>query len=172
MKLLSTTFLATLIATGAMAQNDCAAGRTLADGKLTVATGNPAYFPWVIDDAPESKQGFEAAVAYAVAGRMGFGDDQVVWVRSSFDQATSSRQAVTARGQVLHLPSNGFCIARLAVSGGVRATPGIRHSIPAARRFSASILLASTRMAALEMLAVVRLQRRTSALPSTPSQSC
>ena len=54
---------------------------------LTIATGNPAYFPWVIDDAPESKQGFEAAVAYAVADKMGFSDDQVTWVRSSFDQA-------------------------------------------------------------------------------------
>ena len=87
MKLLSTTILATLLATAAIAQSDCAAGRTLEDGKLTVATGNPAYFPWVIDDAPESKQGFEAAVAYAVAERMGFSDDKVVWVRSSFDQA-------------------------------------------------------------------------------------
>ena len=56
-------------------------------GKLTIATGNPAYFPWVIDDAPESKQGFEAAVAYAVAERMGFADGDVVWVRTSFDQA-------------------------------------------------------------------------------------
>ena len=87
MKLLSTALISALLATGAYAQSDCAMGRTLTDGKLTVATGNPAYFPWVIDDAPESKQGFEAAVAYAVAERMGFGDDQVVWVRSSFDQA-------------------------------------------------------------------------------------
>lgn len=87
MKLLSATILSTLLATSAFAQGDCAAGRTLSGGKLTVATGNPAYFPWVIDDAPESKLGFEAAVAYAVAERMGFSDDQVVWVRSSFDQA-------------------------------------------------------------------------------------
>ena len=87
MRLFGTTILALTLATGAMAQNDCAAGRTLQDGALTIATGNPAYFPWVIDNAPESKQGFEAAVAYAVAEKMGFSDDQVVWVRSSFDQA-------------------------------------------------------------------------------------
>ena len=85
MKLVTTTLLASLLATGAYAQ--CADGLTLEEGKLTVATGNPAYFPWVIDDAPESKQGFEAAVAYAVAERMGFADADVVWVRSSFDQA-------------------------------------------------------------------------------------
>ncbi len=87
MRLLLTTLLASTVATAALAQNDCAAGLTLEDGKLTVATGNPAYYPWVMDDAPESKQGFEAAVAYAVASEMGFADDQVVWVRSSFDQA-------------------------------------------------------------------------------------
>lgn len=71
----------------ALAGGHCAAGKTLTDGKFTVATGNPAYFPWVIDDAPESGQGFEAAVAYAVAKEMGFAQDDVVWVRSSFDEA-------------------------------------------------------------------------------------
>ncbi|MDJ0638986.1 MAG: ABC transporter substrate-binding protein [Paracoccaceae bacterium] len=87
MRLFLMTALATVLATTATAQNDCARGLTLEDGKLTVATGNPAYYPWVMDDAPESKKGFEAAVAYAVANEMGFGDDQVVWVRSSFDEA-------------------------------------------------------------------------------------
>ncbi len=71
----------------ALAGGHCAAGKTLEDGVLTIATGNPAYYPWVLDDAPESKQGFEAAVAYAVAGAMGFSDDQVVWTRASFDQS-------------------------------------------------------------------------------------
>ena len=74
-------------ATTALADGHCAAGKTITDGKLTVATGNPAYFPWVIDDAPESGKGFEAAVAYAVANEMGFSNDDVVWVRSSFDEA-------------------------------------------------------------------------------------
>lgn len=87
MRLLLTTILATTIASTATAQNACATGLTLEDGTLTIATGNPAYYPWVMDDAPESKQGFEAAVAYAVAGAMGFADDQVTWVRSSFDEA-------------------------------------------------------------------------------------
>lgn len=76
-----------LLATTAIAADQCAAGKTLTDGKLTVATGNPAYFPWVLDDAPESGKGFEAAVAYAVAAEMGFATDDVVWVRSSFDEA-------------------------------------------------------------------------------------
>jgi len=71
----------------AVAQNACAAGRTLTEGVLTFATGNPAYAPWVLNDAPEAGEGFEAAVAYAVAGEMGFPPDQVAWVRTSFDQS-------------------------------------------------------------------------------------
>jgi polar amino acid transport system substrate-binding protein len=57
------------------------------DGKLTIATGEPAYYPYVIDDAPESGEGFEAAVAYAIAEQLGFAADDVVWVRTSFDAA-------------------------------------------------------------------------------------
>ncbi len=67
--------------------NDCTAGKTLVEGKLTIATGNPAYEPWVVGDAPESKEGFEAAVAYGVAEEMGFTDDNIVWVRTGFDEA-------------------------------------------------------------------------------------
>ena len=59
----------------------------VADGKLTIGTGEPAYFPWVLDDAPEAGEGFEAAVAYAVADQLGFAADDVVWVRSTFDEA-------------------------------------------------------------------------------------
>jgi polar amino acid transport system substrate-binding protein len=60
---------------------------TITEGKLTIGTGTPAYYPWVADDAPESKQGFEAAVAYAVAGELGYADADVVWVRTGFDEA-------------------------------------------------------------------------------------
>lgn len=59
----------------------------LTEGKLTIGTGEPAYYPWVIDDAPESGEGFESAVAYAVADELGFAADDVVWVRTTFDQA-------------------------------------------------------------------------------------
>jgi polar amino acid transport system substrate-binding protein len=65
----------------------CAEGKTLEDGTLTIATGEPAFPPYVVDDAPENKQGFEAAVAWAVAEQMGFGDDSVTWVRTTFDEA-------------------------------------------------------------------------------------
>ena len=66
---------------------DDACSNTIEDGVLTVATGNPAFSPWVIDDAPESGEGFEAAVAYAVAAEMGYEGDAVVWTRTDFDAA-------------------------------------------------------------------------------------
>jgi len=60
---------------------------TVTEGKLTIATGEPAYFPYVIDDDPTNGQGFEAAVAYAVAANLGYAAEDVVWVRSTFDEA-------------------------------------------------------------------------------------
>lgn len=57
------------------------------EGKLTIGTGEPAYYPWVLDDAPESGEGFESAIAYAVAEELGFAAEDVVWVRTTFDEA-------------------------------------------------------------------------------------
>ena len=62
---------------------------TVASGKLTIATGQPAYYPWVLDDKPESGNGFESAVAYAVAKQLGFTADEVTWVRTTFDGAVT-----------------------------------------------------------------------------------
>ena len=62
---------------------------TIESGKLTIATGEPAYYPWIIDDAPETGNGFEGAVAYAVAKQLGFTNDEVVWVRTTFDSAVT-----------------------------------------------------------------------------------
>ena len=62
---------------------------TVTEGKLTIATGEPAYYPWIIDDKPESGQGFEGAVAYAVANELGFTNEEVSWVRTTFDSAVT-----------------------------------------------------------------------------------
>lgn len=81
----SATFM-TSIFTAAHAEN-CADNKTLVAGSLTIATGNPAYSPWVMNDSPESKEGYEAAIAWEVAKRLGFADDAVSWTRTSFDEA-------------------------------------------------------------------------------------
>jgi polar amino acid transport system substrate-binding protein len=64
-----------------------ASGDTVADGVLTIATGEPAYYPYVLDDDPTSGEGFESAVAYAVAEELGFAPEDVVWVRTTFEAA-------------------------------------------------------------------------------------
>ena len=61
--------------------------QTYKPGKLTIATGQPAYEPWVMNDKPESGEGYEAAVAYAVADKLGFKKSDVVWTRTAFDTA-------------------------------------------------------------------------------------
>ena len=61
--------------------------KTITAGKLTIATGQPAYSPWVIDNKPQTGKGFEAAVAYAVAAKLGFARNNVVWTRTTFDSA-------------------------------------------------------------------------------------
>ena len=59
---------------------------TVTDGVLTIATSDPAYEPWVVDNDPSSGKGFESAVAYAVADKLGFDKDHVKWTAASFDQ--------------------------------------------------------------------------------------
>ncbi|MCI1983225.1 MAG: ABC transporter substrate-binding protein [Bifidobacteriaceae bacterium] len=61
--------------------------QTVTPGTLTIATGDPAYEPWVMKNKPESGQGFEAAIAYKVAEKLGFSKKNVKWTRTSFDAA-------------------------------------------------------------------------------------
>ena len=62
-------------------------------GQLTVGTDNPAYppwfggsekSPWKVSD-PTSGQGFESAVAFAVAGKLGFAKNEVKWIVVPFN---------------------------------------------------------------------------------------
>lgn len=65
----------------------------VSDGELTIGTDNPAFppwfggnekAPWKVSD-PRSGQGFEGAVAYAVAEKLGFSKDEVKWVVVPFN---------------------------------------------------------------------------------------
>ena len=60
---------------------------TLAKGSITFGTDQPAYPPWFIDDDPANGEGFESAVAYAVAGKLGYSKEDVKWVRVPFNAA-------------------------------------------------------------------------------------
>ncbi|CAG6391077.1 ABC transporter substrate-binding protein [Streptomyces cocklensis] len=76
-------------ATASTASCTGAALPTHTAGKLTVGTDNPAYEPWFSDDKPSNGKGYESAVAYAVAERLGFGPGQVVWQTVPFNSAFS-----------------------------------------------------------------------------------
>jgi polar amino acid transport system substrate-binding protein len=69
----------------------------VSSGKLTIGTDNPAFPPWFDGGTPKGSkweindpskgQGFEGAVAYAVAEKMGFARNEVAWVVVPFDQS-------------------------------------------------------------------------------------
>lgn len=71
----------------ASASCDKATLATQQPGKLVIATGQPAYDPWVSNDSPESGEGFEAAVAYVAAEKLGYSAADVEWMRTTFDVA-------------------------------------------------------------------------------------
>jgi polar amino acid transport system substrate-binding protein len=56
-------------------------------GALTVATDNPVYPPWFIANKPANGKGYESAVAYAIAARLGFAKSQVKWVVEPFNNS-------------------------------------------------------------------------------------
>jgi polar amino acid transport system substrate-binding protein len=87
---------------GSTATDPCAVGslQTLASGTITIGTDNPAYFPYFsggsghdwkgqYNNDPYTGKGFEDAVAYAVAEKMGFTKDQVTWAVTHFNQSYS-----------------------------------------------------------------------------------
>jgi polar amino acid transport system substrate-binding protein len=81
------TLLALSMPSNILAGNACTNGNLVNPGVLTIASGNPGYAPWVLDNAIEKGKGFEAAVAHEVAKRMGFSGNQIKWVSASFDQS-------------------------------------------------------------------------------------
>ena len=58
-------------------------------GTLTVATGEPVFEPWMVDDDPTNGEGFESAVTYAVAEQLGVDKADVKWTRTGFDEAVA-----------------------------------------------------------------------------------
>ena len=67
----------------------CAPGSlaTKTAGTLTIGTDNPAYEPWFSDNKPTNGKGFESAVAYSVAKRLGYETANVKWTQVPFNNA-------------------------------------------------------------------------------------
>ena len=70
-------------------KSECAKGDLAlkTPGKLTIATDTPAYDPWFSDNDPTNGKGFESAVAYAVAGKLGFDKSEVTWIKEPFNNS-------------------------------------------------------------------------------------
>ena len=58
-----------------------------AKGKLTVATDSPGYTPWFVNNNPRNGQGYESAVVYAIAAKLGVASSNVNWVVEPFDSS-------------------------------------------------------------------------------------
>ena len=54
-------------------------------GKLTVATDNPVYTPWFVNNKPSNGKGYESAVVYAIAKILGVAASKVHWVTEPFN---------------------------------------------------------------------------------------
>ncbi len=50
-----------------------------------IGTDSPAYEPWFVDNDPTNGEGYESAVAYAVAEQLGFTGDAVSWAKVPFN---------------------------------------------------------------------------------------
>jgi len=106
-------FLASTVALAAVAVGAAAATRpaasvgasascpTVSSGQLTIGTDNPAFPPWFdggtkssfwkIND-PSTGKGYESAVAYAIAGKLGYGKAQVKWTYVPFNKSFAPGQ--------------------------------------------------------------------------------
>ena len=74
-------------AAAASCSNSAIQGQLYAKGMLTVATDKPVYPPWFVSNKPTNGQGYESAVAYAVAGQLGFPKSQVTWAYEPFNSS-------------------------------------------------------------------------------------
>jgi len=93
------------------------------DGQLSIGTDNPAFppwfgggeikgSPWKIND-PATGKGFESAVAYAVAKRLGFAKGEVKWVYTPFGKAIAPGKKAFdfAINQISYTPERAQALA-------------------------------------------------------------
>ena len=102
-------------------------------GTLTIGTDSPAYPPYFVDDDPTNGEGFESAVAYALADNLGFTKEQVKWVvvpfnssyapgAKTFDFDINQISITPERAEVVDF-SDGYYAVQQAVIA-VEGTPG------------------------------------------------
>ena len=71
--------------TGSAASCTPATMKTHTRGVFTFGADQPVYEPWYVKNDPTNGKGFESAVAYAVAAKLGYTKSQVKWTRVTFN---------------------------------------------------------------------------------------
>jgi polar amino acid transport system substrate-binding protein len=109
-------------------------------GVLTVATDNPVYTPWFVNNKPGNGQGYESAVAYAIARQLGFKPSQVTWVTEPFTSSYApgpkkfdfdiNEVSYTAqRAQAVTFSNSYYPVQQAIVA--LKGTPIVTHHTPA-----------------------------------------
>jgi polar amino acid transport system substrate-binding protein len=125
----------------------------VSSGTLTIGTDNPAYPPWYAGGSPKGSRwkindpstgkGFESAVAYAVAKRLGFTKAEVAWTyvpfnrsfapgKKSFDFDINQISFTPARAKVVTFSSSYYDVNQAVVVlkgtkiAAVRSAAGLR----------------------------------------------
>jgi polar amino acid transport system substrate-binding protein len=145
--------LAATTASGRERVTAACADNVIQPGTLTVGTDNPAFppwfgggtkkgSPWKIND-PSTGKGFESAVVYAVATKLGFSHSNVKWVytpfaksyapgKKSFDFDINEISYTPARAKVVSFSSSYYDVNQAVVVrkgtpiAAVRSTAGLR----------------------------------------------
>jgi polar amino acid transport system substrate-binding protein len=109
-------------------------------GVLTVATDSPAYSPWFENNTPSNGQGYESAVAYAVAKQLGFSRSQVHWTvepfgssyapgPKRFDFDVNEISYTTPRAQAVTFSISYYAVQQALVA--LKKSPIVKHHTPA-----------------------------------------
>lgn len=110
---------------------------TLTKGTITFGTDQPAYQPWFVDDDPANGKGFESAVAYAVADKLGYAKENVKWVRvpfnaaiapgpKTFDANLNEFSITDERKQAVDFSSPYFNVTQAVVTVGSSRAAGVK----------------------------------------------
>jgi len=133
------------------------------DGQLNLATDNPAFDPWWSGGSkskdwesndPTTGKGFESAVAYGVAKRLGFSKSQVTWSalpwnrsfapgKKSFDFYLAQISILPARAKNVTF-SSGYYNVNQAVAGLKTNSISKARSMKALRGYLLGAALGST----------------------------
>ena len=157
---------------------------TVTDGQLTIGTDNPAYPPWYAGGTKSSKwkindpatgKGYESAVAYAIASKLGYTKSHVSWTYVPFNRAYApgSKSFDFDINQISYTPARAkvvdFSKSYYDVNQAIVVNKGTKiasvHSIAGLRSFKIGAQLGTT------SYQFIKSRIKPSQTPSVPSSN-